>query len=348
MLSFPSSAHSVDGWLDAINMPRYKPTLAAAGISTVDKLHDLTDEQLQAAGVSLLGHRKRMLQAAKELCHTDAMETEPAFPLGRQANGEPPRAPPADATHVSPAAAEAQQQRFNSTSSIFITSTISKPDIDEIIFCVAVVIHDRVVQGEELDHEARSRYPFFSEDNNPLYAEPAPRSSGEREHSSDSTAMKRMRREVPTEETIYCTVRSIYDCARLPSECLIVSLVYIERLIKQSQVPILITSWRPILLAALILAQKVWDDRALHNIYFAFFCPMFTLKEINHLEEKFLQLIDFNVYISSSLYASYYFQLRTLCHRENRTPPPTPFLPCLELTAPRASRRRLPARANDY
>merc|ERR1719263_314997 len=130
--------------------------------------------------------------------------------------------------------------------------------------------------------------------------------------------MKRTRREVPTEDMIFHTIRSVFECARIPPECLIVSLVYMERLIAVSGVPILVTSWRPILLAALILAQKVWDDRSLHNIDFSVFCPMFTLKEINHLEKKFLELIDYDVSVNSSLYASYYFQLRTLCQRENR------------------------------
>ena len=110
----------------------------------------------------------------------------------------------------------------------------------------------------------------------------------------------------------------MYECARFPSECLIVSLVYIERLVATSEVPILCTSWRPILLAGLILAQKVWDDRSLHNVDFSFFCPMFTLKEINHLEKKFLELIDYDVSITASLYAAYYFQLRTLCQRVDR------------------------------
>ena len=45
---------------------------------------------------------------------------------------------------------------------------------------------------------------------------------------------------------------------------------------------------------------------------------MFTLKEINFLEKKFLELIDYDVSISASLYASYYFQLRTLCQRVDR------------------------------
>ena len=49
--------------------------------------------------------------------------------------------------------------------------------------------------------------------------------------------------------------------------------------------PLLVTTWRPVFLAALILAQKVWDDKALINGDFSLFCPMFSLKEINHLEK---------------------------------------------------------------
>jgi hypothetical protein len=36
------------------------------------------------------------------------------------------------------------------------------------------------------------------------------------------------------EDMIFHTIRSVYECARIPSECLIVSLVYIERLIAMS------------------------------------------------------------------------------------------------------------------
>ena len=67
MLAFPTSAETVGGWLDAINMARYKPSFEKAGIVQVGQLCCLTDEQVQAAGVSLVGHRKRLLQAAKEI-----------------------------------------------------------------------------------------------------------------------------------------------------------------------------------------------------------------------------------------------------------------------------------------
>ena len=216
------------------------------------------------------------------------------------------------------AAASKQQQKSNSTSSIYITSTLVKPDTDEVVFCIAAVIHDHIQQGERMGSDERNRFPFFSEDNNPLYAAPPEHEGRGSDSESSDSSTKRTRREVPTEDMIFHTIRSVFECARIPSECLIVSLVYIERLIAISNCPLLVTTWRPILLSSLILAQKVWDDRSLHNVDFSIFCPMFTLKEINFLEKKFLELIDFDVSISASIYASYFFQLRTLCQRVDR------------------------------
>lgn len=152
------------------------------------------------------------------------------------ATGNASVGPSANAMDLKSASSD-RQQRFNSTSSIFITSSISKPDINEIIFCVSVVIHDRIAQGEQAGYDARCRFPFFSEDNNPLYAEPGSEGRGSRDESTGDCdgSKKKTRREIPSEETIYYTFRSVYDCAQFSSECLIVSLVYIERLIAFSQ-----------------------------------------------------------------------------------------------------------------
>jgi len=335
---FPTSIGSVPAWLDAINLSRYKPNFEQAALLEVSQLHDLSDERLQAAGVQLVGHRKRMLQAAKQLLPPAPPELPPPPQLPMEARmmdmdldedeEEQPRRrdrsqkfgiPAANAIHQ-PAAASSQpaqtpSRRSNSTSSIYISSTVTKPDTEEIVFCMAVVIHERIQQGEGQPSEVKQRFPFFSEDNNPLYAVPTERDNPD---SGSDNSMKRARREVPTEDTIFHTIRSVFECAEIPAECLIVSLVYMERLIATAGCPILVTSWRPILLASLILAQKVWDDRSLHNVDFSVFCPMFTLKEINFLEKKFLELIDYDVSITASLYASYYFQLRTLCQRVDR------------------------------
>lgn len=76
--------------------------------------------------------------------------------------------------------------------------------------------------------------------------------------------------------------------------------------------PLQPTNWRPLILCSLLVAQKVWDDRYLSNADFAFIYPFFVTDEINKLEQKFLELIQYNVTVKSNLYAKYYFELRAL------------------------------------
>merc|ERR1719487_582900 len=68
----------------------------------------------------------------------------------------------------------------------------------------------------------------------------------------------------------------------------------------------------------MVVAQKVWDDQSLLNVDFSVICNAYTLQDINKLEKKFLELIEYNVSITASLYASYYFELRTLCEKAER------------------------------
>merc|ERR1712107_917548 len=76
------------------------------------------------------------------------------------------------------------------------------------------------------------------------------------------------------------------------------------------------TTWRPICLIAMLLAQKVYDDFSLRNKDWSLICPAFTAAQITKLESIFLVLVRFSVHVSASSYAKYYFQLRVLCERE--------------------------------
>ena len=42
------------------------------------------------------------------------------------------------------------------------------------------------------------------------------------------------------------------------------------------------------------------------------------LKAVNLMEVNYLELLQYNVYVSGSLYAKYYFELRTLCEKAER------------------------------
>lgn len=269
--TFPKTAVNTADWLDAIGLGTLKSTFE--GMS-MDDVRQLTDAERKEK-VPIDGQRKRMVLAIQTL--------------------EPPTG--------SSMSAATPQVKFNSTSSLFIDSTITKPCIEEMIFCVSIVIHDRIHEGEEIAAQAKETgelVPHFDVENkNLLNAAQA----GE---------------EKPSEDAIFHTIKSIYSVAEFSPECLVISLLFIERLRTITSIPLLMSNWQPILLAAMVVAQKVWDDKSLLNVDFSVICSSYTLQDINALEKKFLQLIDFNVSISASLYASYYFELRTLCEKAER------------------------------
>lgn len=150
---------------------------------------------------------------------------------------------------------------------------------------------------------------FFSEEK---YIEEKP------EEFDDSR--RALLRECPTVENIFDFMKALYDCAQFSPECCIICLVYINRLIAFTGMPLYPTNWRPLILCSLLVAQKVWDDKYLSNADFAFIYPFFVTEEINKLEQKFLELLQYNVTVKSSLYAKYYFELRALFKNENEFP----------------------------
>ena len=60
------------------------------------------------------------------------------------------------------------------------------------------------------------------------------------------------------------------------------------------------------------------------NADFSFIYPFFVTDEINQLEKKFLELIQYNVTVKSALYAKYYFEMRALFTNNEKEFPLTP------------------------
>ena len=84
--------------------------------------------------------------------------------------------------------------------------------------------------------------------------------------------------------------------------------------------PLMPTNWRPLIISAFLVAQKVWDDKYITNADFAYIYPFFTTSEINKLEQIFLEILQYNVIVKGPLYAKYYFELRSLFKKEEEFP----------------------------
>lgn len=102
------------------------------------------------------------------------------------------------------------------------------------------------------------------------------------------------------------------------TECIVVSLIYIERLLEfEPRMMLLPNNWRPVLLSSILLAHKVWPDNISKNIDYTLIFPQFTVKSVNELERLFIKYIRWELYISSTVYAKYFFALQSLNVNKN-------------------------------
>ncbi|TMW65165.1 hypothetical protein Poli38472_009332 [Pythium oligandrum] len=119
---------------------------------------------------------------------------------------------------------------------------------------------------------------------------------------------------VPTVDEIYRFCKNLFNKAQLSAECTIVCLIYVERLMEQAGVPLLAGTWKPIVLCGLLLASK---DLSSWNVEISNIYPQYPLHSINRLERLFLHHIQWDLYISGSNYAKYYFALRSLTEKKD-------------------------------
>jgi hypothetical protein len=92
----------------------------------------------------------------------------------------------------------------------------------------------------------------------------------------------------PTAETVINMMQSLFEVGEFSPECVVVTLIYINRLKAKTKIPFEQMNWRPIVLCAILLSQKIWDDSKLENREFSFMYPFFSLEEINTLEKHFV------------------------------------------------------------
>jgi hypothetical protein len=121
----------------------------------------------------------------------------------------------------------------------------------------------------------------------------------------------------PSLDEVATFYRDIFFKAQMEADCIIMSLIYVERLIKKTagRLRPRANNWRSLLFSCMILSSKVWDDLSMWNVDFSQSCPpgvSFSLKRINELELAVLNALSFRVRVPASEYAKYYFLLRSM------------------------------------
>jgi len=104
---------------------------------------------------------------------------------------------------------------------------------------------------------------------------------------------------------------ALLSLAAFWSQASVVGLAYVERFISVAGRPVCARNWRRVVLTAWQLAAKMWDDDCYENPDFATVLG-FCVDELNQLEAAYVAALDFQLAISPSEYARYYFALRSI------------------------------------
>jgi len=194
-------------------------------------------------------------------------------------------------------AASFRREKNNSTSTLFINDTFNNPNVDEILRCMAVALLYHIKNGVKASADKLDR--VFSEKYYPLT----------KEYFDFSN--------LPDVTTIYRFINLIFRVQKLPHECAILCLAFIERILSGDKIVLHPENWRRIVFGSLMMATKVWEDESVWNVDFLDLFPLLTLNDLNNTENRFLELLQFNVIINGSEYAKYYFELRALSQLES-------------------------------
>ncbi|KTG32823.1 hypothetical protein cypCar_00017113 [Cyprinus carpio] len=218
--------------------------------------------------------------------------------------------------HVSPGLVS---KKYSSCSTIFIDdSTVSQPNLKSTIKCVTLAIYYNIknryvslffATSKSFDLDSDRSLDIFDEKMHPLSREQVP----------DDYS-----RTDPEHKLIYRFVRTLFSAAQLTAECAIVTLVYLERLLTYAELDICPSNWKRIVLGAILLASKVWDDQAVWNVDYCQILKDITVEDMNEMERHFLELLQFNINVPASVYAKYYFDLRSLADGNNLSFPLEP------------------------
>jgi hypothetical protein len=119
---------------------------------------------------------------------------------------------------------------------------------------------------------------------------------------------------VPAEDNIYNFFSIIFRTAQLESECIIIALIYMERLLKETNDRFVVNhcNWRSVVFICLVVASKVWDDLSMWNSDFGEILPDYNLERLNALELCLLEVLKYNMKVPPAQYAKYYFIIRSL------------------------------------
>jgi hypothetical protein len=178
------------------------------------------------------------------------------------------------------------------------------PEVESVLYGIAMALHAHMVQATDRQPSGCA-LPFhahaferFSELLYPLKSD------------TDKASLEIC----PTSEAVHDFLAELHRQLDIDVAILVMTLVYVERVLELNAWPLLPDTWRRMLLAGLLAAAKVLFDELVFNIDLTEAFPDWNLADINSLELFFCDALQYSFHVRSSTYAKFYFCLTSLPH----------------------------------
>ena len=186
--------------------------------------------------------------------------------------------------------------------------------------CICGVFRAHILAAEQDDKDDGRVYDFTTDKFRLFNDRESDRSAFvrvEEEITFEDLHISETEKDIPSLDTITTFYRNVFSRAQMETDCIIMSLIYVERLIKVTGGILRPrrSNWRSLLFSCMILSSKVWDDLSMWNSDFSQTCTVgvhFSVKRINELELAILKALSYKVKVLASEYAKYYFLLRSM------------------------------------
>ena len=116
----------------------------------------------------------------------------------------------------------------------------------------------------------------------------------------------------PETEEVMRFIRNVMDKMQLTTECIVIGLIYLEKVMLTGKIEIRDFNWKPLVFTATLLASKFWEDIIWYNVDFVDNLQIYSLRSINRMESEFLSLCGYNIYVSAEMYEQYQEQVRAI------------------------------------
>ena len=117
--------------------------------------------------------------------------------------------------------------------------------------------------------------------------------------------------EIPT-ISINKYIERIVKYTNCEENTLILSLIYLDKICLKN-INLTVYNIHKFVFSSILVSIKFNEDKIYKNDYYAYIAGV-SLKELNLMEDNFLQILDYQVFVKKNIFNKYIINLRNCCH----------------------------------